>query len=557
MIEERLASVIHEALAAAGEELGLSGEPPEVELSTPKQKEFGDFSTNVALALAGRAGRPGREVAQILVNRLPRADFLERAEVAGPGFINFFVTDDWLYGVLREVIARGAGYGRVDPTGRSVQVEYVSANPTGPLHVGHARNAVIGDAIANVMEAAGWRVEREYYFNDAGRQMELFGASVEARYIELLGRPAEIPEGGYHGDYIIDVAKDIATELGDSLADLPPEERRARLLHEGAELVLASVKATLARFGVSFDVYFSERELHDAGEVAEAVDRLREAGYAFDADGAVWFRSTEFGDDKDRVLIRANGAPTYFAADCAYLIDKFRRGFDRLIYVWGADHHGDVVRVKGAAKALGFDSDAVEMVLYQFVTLYRSGQLVRMSKRTGDIVTLDELLDEVGADATRFTLLSRSNDSPLDFDIEVVSRQTMENPVYYVQYSHARIASILRHAAERGVPLQPVERADLSMLSGEAELDLLRAIAEMPKQVREAAELRAPHRLTHFAQELAARFHRFYTECRVVTDDEVLTQARLWLCAAAKQTIANVLALLGVSAPEAMERGDA
>ena len=557
MIEERLASVIREALATAGADVGLSGEPPEVELSTPKQKEFGDFSTNVALALAGRAGRTPREVAQILVDRLPRADFLERVEVAGPGFINFFVTDDWLYDVLREVIARGAGYGRAEPTGRSVQVEYVSANPTGPLHVGHARNAVIGDAIANVMEAAGWRVEREYYFNDAGRQMELFGASVEARYLELLGRPAEIPEGGYHGDYVVDIAKSIAEELGDSLADLPPEERRARLLHEGAERMLASIKATLARFGVSFDVYFSERELHDAGEVAEAVDRLREAGHAFDADGAVWFRSTEFGDDKDRVLIRANGAPTYFAADCAYLIDKFRRGFDRLIYVWGADHHGDVVRVKGAAKALGFDPDAAEMVLYQFVTLYRSGQLVRMSKRTGDIVTLDELLDEVGADATRFTLLSRSNDSPLDFDIEVVSRQTMENPVYYVQYGHARIASILRHAVERGVPLQPVERADLSLLSEEAELDLLRALAEMPRQVREAAELRAPHRLTHFAQELAARFHRFYTECRVVTEDESLTQARLWLCSATKQTIANVLALLGVSAPEAMERGDA
>jgi len=557
MIEERLASVIREALAAAGAELGLPGEPPAVELSTPRQKEFGDFSTNVALALAGRTGRPGREVAQIVVDRLPRADFLERAEVAGPGFINFFVTDDWLYDVLREVIAAGAGYGRAEPTGRSVQVEYVSANPTGPLHVGHARNAVIGDAIANVMEAAGWRVEREYYFNDAGRQMELFGASVEARYLELLGRPAEIPEGGYHGDYLVDVAKDIATTLGDSLADLPPEERRVRLLHEGAERVLASIKATLARFGVSFDVYFSERELHDAGEVDEAVDRLRDAGHAFDADGAVWFRSTEFGDDKDRVLIRANGAPTYFAADCAYLIDKFRRGFDRLIYVWGADHHGDVVRVKGAAKALGFDPGVVEMVLYQFVTLYRNGQLVRMSKRTGDIVTLDELLDEVGADATRFTLLSRSNDSPLDFDIEVVSRQTLENPVYYVQYGHARIASILRHAAERGVPLVPVERADLSQLSQEAELDLLRAVAEMPRQVREAAELRAPHRLTHFAQQLAARFHRFYTECRVVTDDEALTQARLWLCSAAKQTIANVLGLLGVSAPEAMERGDA
>ncbi|MGZ8612741.1 MAG: arginine--tRNA ligase, partial [Actinomycetota bacterium] len=287
------------------------------------------------------------------------------------------------------------------------------------------------------------------------------------------------------------------------------------------------------------------------------VDRLREHGHVYDAEGAVWFRATDFGDDKDRVLIRATGAPTYFAADCAYLVDKFGRGFDHLIYVWGADHHGDVVRVKGAAQAMGHAPDAVEIVLYQFVTLYRAGQLVRMSKRAGDIVLLDELLDEVGVDATRFTLLSRSNDSPIDFDIELVKRQTMDNPVYYVQYGHARISSILRHAAERGVTLRPVEEADLSLLSTQAEVDLLKSIADVPSQIREAAELRAPHRLAYFARELAERFHRFYTECRVVTDDEGLTQARLWLSTGARQAIANVLGLLGVRAPEVMERADA
>lgn len=556
MIEDRLSRVIGEALAAAAGELGLSGALPEIELSRPKKKAFGDFSTNVALALASQAGRQPREVAERIVANLPAADFIEKAEVAGAGFVNLFVADDWLYEVLREVLERGEEYGRADPHGRSVQVEFVSANPTGPLHIGHARNAVIGDAIANVMEAAGWRVQREYYFNDAGRQMDLFGSSVEARYLELFGRPAEIPEDGYRGEYLVDVAKDVAAAFGDSLADLPAEERHTRLLHEGAERVLAMIEATLVRFGVRFDSFFSERTLHDEGEIDLAVARLREAGFAYDSEGAVWFRSTAFGDDKDRVLIRSNGAPTYFAADCAYLIDKFSRGFDHLVYVWGADHHGDVARVKGAAKALGYDPDAVEMVLYQWVSLYRGGEAVGMSKRAGTFVSLDELIEEVGTDATRFTLLLRSNDSTLDFDIEVVKQQTMENPVYYVQYGHARIASILRRAAELGVTIEPIGEADLSLLSTEAELDLLRAIAEMPDEVAQAAEHRAPHRLTHYAQDLAARFHRFYTECRVVTDDRALTQARLWLCAGARQAIANVLSLLGVSAPESMVRAD-
>ncbi|MGQ0669924.1 MAG: arginine--tRNA ligase [Actinomycetota bacterium] len=556
MIEDQLSRLVAEALAGAAAELGLSPPLPEVELAKPKQKEFGDFSTNVALVLAARLGLNPREVAAVIVPHFPPGGVVERVEVAGPGFINIFVGDEWLFDVLREVVERGPAYGRAEPSGLSAQVEYVSANPTGPLHIGHARNAVVGDALANVLEAAGWRVEREFYFNDAGRQMELFGSSVEARYLELFGRDAVIPEGGYHGEYLVDVARDIAAELGASLVDLPPGERLARLLHEGAGRVLDGIKETLGRFGVRFDVYFSERELHERGAIERAIDRLRTAGHAYDAEGAVFFRSTAFGDDKDRVLTRANGAPTYFAADCAYLIDKFARGFHRLIYVWGADHHGDVVRVRGAAEALGFDPDAVEIVLYQFVSLLRAGEAVRMSKRAGEIVTLDELLDEVGADATRFTLLSRSNDSPLDFDIEAVKRQTLDNPVYYVQYGHARIASILRHAAEGGVARRPIEDVDLGVLCTESELDLLRVIAELPEQIRSAAELRGPHRLTHYAQRFADRFHRFYTECRVLTDDDALTQARLWLCTAAGQAIANVLSLLGVSAPESMDRAD-
>ena len=556
MIEERIVGLLREAVSRANV-LAPEDAVPQIELTKPKKKEYGDFATNVALQIARRAERPPREIADAIVALLPAAPFVERVEVAGPGFINLFVADDWLHDVLRDVVAHGADFGRDEPSGRSLQVEFLSANPTGPLHIGHARNAVIGDAIASVLEAGGWRVEREYYFNDAGRQMELFGASVEARYLELFGHDAEIPEDGYHGAYLIDIAKDIEAAVGDTLLALPPEERRGRLLHEGAERVLAMTHRTLDRFGVRFDAFFSERTLHERGEIDQAVARLRDAGYAYEEDGAVFFRSTAFGDDKDRVLVRSNGAPTYFGADCAYLIDKFSRGYDRLVYVWGADHHGDVVRVRGAAQALGYDPTAVEIVLYQWVSLTRAGKAVAMSKRAGTFVTLDELLDEVGADATRFTLLSRSNDSHIEFDIELVKRQTLDNPVYYVQYGHARIASILRLAEQRSIPIHPVDEVDLGTLATEPELDLLRRIADLPDEVRQAAELRAPHRLTHYAQDLAARFHRFYTECRVITEDDELTQARLWLCTAAKQGLANVLGLLGVSAPESMERTDA
>ncbi|MGZ4114369.1 MAG: arginine--tRNA ligase [Actinomycetota bacterium] len=556
MIEERLSALVREALVAAAPELGLEGEPPPVEITTPKQKAHGDFSTSIALVVAPRVGRESRDVATTIYRHLPADPAVREVSIAGPGFINYSVTSDWLFDTLRHVAVLGPAYGRAEPNGRSVQVEFVSANPTGPLHIGHARNAVIGDAIASVLSAAGWSVEREYYYNDAGRQMELFGASVEARYLELFGMPAEIPEDGYPGEYLIDVAKDIVREHGDAFVALPEDERRAALLREGSRRVLAMIERTLERFGVRFDSFFSERTLHERGEIDEAVRRLREAGFAYDADGAVFFRSTAFGDDKDRVLIRSNGAPTYFAADAAYVVDKFSRGFDHVIYVWGADHHGDVVRVKGVTQALGLDPGAVEMVLYQWVALLRDGLAVGMSKRAGTFVTLDELLDEVGADALRFTLLLRSNDATLEIDIEDMKRRTMENPVYYVQYGHARIASILRNAAERGVEPGAIEAADVTLLSTDPELDLLRRIADLPTRIADAAELRAPHRLTHYAQELAADFHRFYTECRVLTEDEELTRARLWLCVATKQTIANVLGLLGVSAPESMERVD-
>jgi arginyl-tRNA synthetase len=557
MIEDTLKELVRDAVAKAAGELGLPGMPEglAIEIDTPRRREFGDFSTNVALALSSAVGRSSRQVAEAIAAAIPAAGVLEAPpEVAGPGFINFRVTDQWLRDVLLEAVERGASYGRSPPNGLRTQVEFVSANPTGPLHVGHARNAALGDALARLMEASGWTVEREYYFNDAGGQMDRFGASLEARYLQLLGRDAAVPDDGYHGEYLVDLARSILAEVGDGVADLPPDQRLARLRDEGTQRVLEEIRRTLDRFGVRFDTYRSERQLAESSRIREAVARLRDAGTVYERDGAVWFRSTAFGDDKDRVLIRRGGAHTYFAADCAYIIDKMDRGFDHLIYVLGADHHGDVNRMRGAATALGYDASTFEFLVYQFVSFLRAGEPVKMSKRAGTFVTLGELVDEVGADAARFTLLSQSNDSAMSFDIELVKRQSMDNPVYYVQYGHARIASILRMAAERGVALRPVREAALRRLAEEPELELLRGLAELPQLVRSAADLRAPYKLTHYAHDVAARFHRFYTDCRVLSDDAELTQARLWLCRATKQVIANVLELLGVSAPESMER---
>ena len=555
MIQQTLSRILTEAATAAAPDIGLDPAGiPEPELEKPKQKEHGDWSTNLALVLAPKVGRPPREVAEAIAARLSARGTIEKVQVAGPGFINLFLGHGWLHQVLEQILEQGNVYGRASPTGQRVQVEFVSANPTGPLHVGTARNAALGDSIANVLAAAGSAVEREYYWNDTGTQMELLGVSLEARYLELLGVEAEIPEGGYQGAYLRDLAEQIGKDVGDRLLEIDPTERRQFLVEEGRRRMFEAILATLARFGVRFDAFKTEAELVESGKVAEAVERLRRAGYAYDSDGAVWFRSTEFGDDKDRVLIRRTGEPTYFAKDCAYLLDKAARGFDRMVYVWGADHHGDVKRVLGAAQVLGIDPARVQIVLYQLVSLYRGGEPVRMSKRAGDYITLDELIDEVGTDAARYTLLTRSADTALDFDIELVKRQSMDNPVYYVQYAHARIASLLRVAAEQGVRPGPWKDVDLSLLTEESELALLRTLSELPEVVELVAQTLAPHRLTRYAEETGGAFQRFYTECRVITDDAPLTQARLALSAGTKQVVATTLGLLGVSAPESMER---
>jgi arginyl-tRNA synthetase len=556
MIEGRLEALLAGAVASIAQGLGLRPPFPEPELERPRQKEFGDFTTNVAMVVASKVGADPRETAASLVAALPSAPFLAKAEVAGPGFVNLWTTDDWLHDVVTQIVREGDRYGGSPPSGERIQVEFVSANPTGPLTIGHARNAAIGDALARLLAFRGHEVEREYYFNDAGGQMDRFGASVEARYLQLLGRDAEVPEDGYHGTYVIELARDILETEGPGLADLDADERFVRLRAEGARRAMDQIRATLARFGIEFDTYFLEASLIEKGEIELVIERLREKGYVYDFEGATWFRSTAFGDDKDRVVIRANGQHTYFGADCAYVLDKFSRGFDHLIYVWGADHHGDIARVKGVAEALGFDPDRVEIVMYQFVSFLRGGQPVKMSKRAGTFVSLDELIEEVGTDAARFHLLLFSNDRPMNFDIAEVARQTLDNPVYYVQYGHARIASILRKARADGIELRSIEDADLSLLASDPELELMRAVADVPGTIAVAADLRAPHKLTHAAQELAATFHRFYTDCRVVSDDAELTQARLWLSAATKQVLANLLGLVGVSAPESMDRLD-
>jgi arginyl-tRNA synthetase len=560
MIQDKLSRTLADAAAAVAPELGLDPSSlPEPELLKPKSKEHGDWSTNLAMVLAPKASQPPRQVAEAIARQLRGArdgGLIEDVQVAGPGFINLFLGNAWLHDALRTILEEGDRYGRVAPIGQRVQVEYVSANPTGPLHVGTARNAALGDAIADILDAAGWEVSREYYWNDTGAQVELFAATLEAWYLRRFGVDALLPEAGYQGAYVPELANEIADELGDALVANESEERRRILAEEAHRRMLDSIMRTLDRFRVRFDSFRTEGELVRSGQVDEAVARLRERDLAYDADGAVWFRSTAFGDDKDRVLIRSSGEPTYFAKDCAYLLDKASRGFDRMVYVWGADHHGDVKRMLGAAQVLGVDPSRVQIVLYQLVHLYRGGEPVRMSKRAGEMITLDELLEEVGTDAARYTLLSRSPDAPLDFDIEQVTRQTMDNPVYYVQYAHARIASLIRKAGHEGVALRPWREADLSLLREEAELDLVRMLSELPQVIEMTSQSLGPHRLTHYVEEVAAAFHRFYTDWRVITDDARLTQARLWLSAAAKQVIASVLGLLGVSAPEAMERLD-
>ena len=533
---DQLALLFRRALAQAG----LPEREPAFE--RPRQREHGDWATNLALTLAKPVGRPPREIAAAILEHLDAPPDVDRVEVAGPGFINVHLSHAALEQVVRAAVSRGEAWGRaprLDPV-RRANVEFVSANPTGPLHVGAARWAAVGDAIANLLDATGWEVTREYYFNDAGTQMELFGASVAAA---MRGDPP--PEGGYPGAYITELAEELAASR-----QVPQDD--AEVAEAAYRRMLQRITTTLQRFGVDFDEFFGERTLHESGAIQRAVAWLREAGHVYEADGATWLRTTDFGDDKDRVLVRASGAPTYFAADCAYLMSKLERGFHRCLYVLGADHHGYVKRLHAIELALGLDGSHVEVLIGQLVTFVRAGQPVRMSKRTGELVTFDDLLEEVGTDAARYTFLRTSVDQALEFDLAEVVRQERENPVYYVQYSHARIAGIMRTATERGVVPGRVEEAPLERLTHDTEVELVRRIGAFPETVAYAAAGRAPHRVAHYAEDLAEAFHRFYTECQVIGDDTEVTRARYWLCVAARQTLVNALGLLGVSAPDRM-----
>jgi arginyl-tRNA synthetase len=555
-VQHDLAGLLRAALLRAVDAGDLALDPeaiPEPSLERPRLPEHGDWATNVAMVLAKAAKAPPRAVAEAMVAHLELPGWVAGVEVAGPGFVNVRLDRRWFAGLVRRVLAEGEAFGTVDVGhGERVNVEFISANPTGPLHVGNARLAPAGDALANLLAATGHKVEREYYLNDAGSQLDRLGASVEAAYLSLLGRPAEAPADGYKGAYVAELASELRSEQGDALADLEPAERRSRVTEWSYRRMVEGIKATLARIGVTFDVWFSERTLHQSGAIADTVDELRERGLVEDRDGAVWLRTTEFGDDKDRPLIRSSGAPTYLAADVVYYRDKRRRGFDRLIFLWGADHHGYIPRMRAVVRAFGDPDDTAEFLIGQLVSLVRAGQPARMSKRSGDIVTVDDLVDEVGKDAFRYTMLRTSIDTPIEFDVEAVTRQSMDNPVYYVQYAHARISSVLRQGPEIGFTPLPVDEADLSLLDHPMEAALLRRLAGFEELVVTAAAQRAPHRLTRYAEELAAAFHRFYGECRVLTDDHALSSARWWLVDATRQVLANTLALIGVDAPERM-----
>jgi len=522
---------------------------PDIVLEVPPQKEFGDFATNFAMQSARTLHMNPRKIAEALVERM-KEPWLEKAEIAGPGFINFYLKANILYDGLAAIIKAGKSYGDLrKKAAPKIQVEYVSANPTGPLHVGHGRGAAAGSALVNLLRAAGYDVASEYYINDAGNQIHNLAASVNARYLELLGKPAEFPENGYHGEDIIDTAKRIIKKDGAAYLEMSEEERLGIFKELALREKLAALKEDLAAFNVHYDVWFSEKTLHPDA-VKEACDVLKANGNMYEKDGALWLKSTAYGDDKDRVVIRDNGVPTYLAADIAYHRNKFKRGFGTLINIWGADHHGYICRVKAAMQAYGYNPDDLEVLLLQMVSLYRGGELVKMSKRTGQSVTLAELIEEVGTDAARFFFIMRSLDSQLDFDLDLAKARSNENPVYYIQYAHARICSIFRQAEEN--KLQQVIDPKLSLLTDETEIDLIKKMQEYPEEVDRAATDRAPQRIARYAYELAGDFHSFYNKCRIMGVDEDLAQARLALVKATANVIRHALGIIGVSAPEKM-----
>ena len=556
MIVRRLISdLLDQALQEArNSEFLPPGTAVDVSVEHPQSPEHGDFATSLPLKLARSLRMSPIEIAQRIAPLIPPADAVERVWAEPPGFINFALKSTWLAAQLEAIIAEGDDYGNVDlGKGESVQVEFVSVNPTGPIHVGHARGAVLGDALASVLAAAGYNVTREYYVNDAGSQMELFYHSLYVRYQQALGRDAEMPQGGYMGDYMVDLGKDLAEEEGDRFLSMPAEEATAEIGRIGLERMLRLISEDLERLRIRFDVWFRERSLYDEGQYQRAIGALAEGEHLMDREGATWFVSTALGEDKDNVIVRSNGTPTYFASDIAYHYNKFlERDFARVIDIWGADHQGHVSRIKASVGALGIDPQRLTVLISQMVTLKRGDQLLRASKRSGDLITLPELVDEVGPDPCRYFFLARSPESQMEFDLELAKRESAENPVYYIQYAHARIASILKLAEERGIDFT---HGDVSLLSHPGEMALIRKLVMLPELVESMAANLEPHHLPHYAQDLAASFHWFYQQCRVVSSDpeeEALTRARLKLVKASAVVLGRCLRLMGMAAPEQM-----
>lgn len=555
-VKDEITKIVTESINKAIKEGFLSIEKiPDIEIEEPKEKQHGDLAINTAMIMAKSAKMPPRKIAEKIKDGIDlNGTFINKVDVAGPGFMNFYLNENYLIEALKLIIEKGSEYGRVNiGNGKKVQVEFVSANPTGPMHMGNARGGALGDALSSILDCAGYNVTKEFYINDAGNQIEKFGLSLEARYLELLGEHAEIPEGGYHGDDIIERAKEFLNLYGDKYKDVPAEERRRALTEYGLNKNIEKLKEDLHAYGIEYDVWFSEKSLHESGEVNSIINELKEKGYTYEKDGALWFKETLFGAEKDDVLVRANGYPTYLASDIAYHKNKFlTRGFDWVIDIWGADHHGHVAPMKGAMEALGINPDKLDVLLMQLVRLMKSGEVVRMSKRTGKMVTLRDLIDEVGKDAARFFFNMRSADSAVDFDMDLAVEQSNENPVFYVQYAHARICSIIRQLEEDGIEIEDSINADLSLLKDETEIDLIKKLAYLPEEITIAAKTIAPHRITRYILDVASLFHSFYNSCRVRGTDENLMKARIALIVATKTVIKNVLDMLKITAPEKM-----
>jgi arginyl-tRNA synthetase len=552
MLKHKIAQLLEQA-AVEAQQRGLLPlvALPEISVEHPQSLVYGDYACSFPLKLARTARVAPLDIAERMVQFIASTQEIEKIEVAPPGFINFTLRSDWLAQQVEVILKTGMDYGNINiGKGLKVQLEFVSVNPTGPLHVGHGRGAVLGSTLANVLTAAGYSVEKEYYVNDAGAQMDAFYRSLYARYRQAFDLPAEIPSDGYHGSYVIELAKEIIAEKGDGFLTLPDEQAIAEVGKIGLKKVLDSIKADLELLGVSFDVWFSEKSLYEGGQYQKAMSLLRQGSYVAEKEGAVWFVSSEMGEDKDNVLVRASGIPTYFASDIAYHYNKFlERKFDKVINIWGADHQGHVPRMKAVMGALGIDPSRLQVIITQMVTLKRGEAELRISKRSGEIITLRDLVEEVGADVCRFILLSRSVDSQMEFDLELAKKESAENPVYYVQYAHARIASILRLAQEKGIDYS---QGNLALLVTEPELTLLRKMLQLPEVIEIVAQNFEPHHLPYYAQELATLFHGFYKQCRVISKDKALTSARLKLVEAAEIVFAKTLHLMGMSAPERM-----